>query len=43
MRIFTDKELDQMEMKYYNDKVHRAAFILPRFVEKKLQVAQSTN
>ncbi|XP_011639595.1 spermidine synthase [Pogonomyrmex barbatus] len=34
IRIFSDEELDRMSMSYYNDKIHRAAFILPRFVEK---------
>ncbi|KAL6263867.1 hypothetical protein P5V15_003948 [Pogonomyrmex californicus] len=34
IRIFSDEELNRMSMSYYNDKVHRAAFILPRFVEK---------
>nr|XP_012221297.1 PREDICTED: spermidine synthase [Linepithema humile] len=36
IRIFSDDDLDEMEMKYYNDKIHRAAFVLPRFVEMKL-------
>lgn len=37
VKIFSDEDLDRMSMKYYNDKVHRAAFVLPRFVEKGLQ------
>ncbi|XP_072742576.1 spermidine synthase [Anoplolepis gracilipes] len=42
-RMFNNEELDQMEIRYYNDKIHRAAFVLPRFVEKNLQSAQKTN
>lgn len=37
IRIFNNEDLDRMEMKYYNDKVHRTAFGLPRFVEKSLE------
>ncbi|XP_014474915.1 PREDICTED: spermidine synthase isoform X2 [Dinoponera quadriceps] len=36
VRVFSEEDLDRMELKYYNDKVHRAAFVLPRFVEKAL-------
>ncbi|XP_063985733.1 spermidine synthase [Diachasmimorpha longicaudata] len=36
IKIFTEEELDKMKMKYYNDKIHRGAFTLPRFVEKAL-------
>lgn len=43
IKIFNNDDLDRMEMKYYNDKVHRAAFVLPRFVEQSLQIAQRTN
>jgi len=39
MRIFSDEDLDRMSMMYYNDKIHRAAFVLPRFVEKALRDA----
>ncbi|XP_011297356.1 spermidine synthase isoform X2 [Fopius arisanus] len=35
-KIFTDEELDNMKIRYYNDRIHRGAFILPRFVEKAL-------
>jgi len=37
VKIFSDEDLDRMSMTYYNDKVHRAAFVLPRFVEKALR------
>ncbi|XP_050454843.1 spermidine synthase [Cataglyphis hispanica] len=40
MRIFNEEELDRMEIKYYNDKVHQAAFILPRFVEKSINCSK---
>lgn len=36
IRIFSDEELNNMEMKYYNDRIHRAAFVLPTFIEKEL-------
>lgn len=36
-KIFTNEELDTMEMRYYSDAVHRAAFELPRFIEKSLR------
>lgn len=39
MRVFSEEDLDHMSMMYYNDKVHRAAFVLPRFVEKALRNA----
>lgn len=39
MKIFSDEDLERMSMMYYNDKVHRAAFALPRFVEKGLRGA----
>ncbi|KYM80786.1 Spermidine synthase [Atta colombica] len=39
MKIFSGKDLDRMSLMYYNDKVHRAAFALPRFVEKALNNA----
>ncbi|XP_076765397.1 spermidine Synthase isoform X2 [Xylocopa sonorina] len=38
-KIFSDKELDEMNMKYYSDEVHRAAFVLPRFITKTLNEA----
>ncbi|KAF7995723.1 hypothetical protein HCN44_006830 [Aphidius gifuensis] len=34
IKVFTDKQLDDMKMRYYNDKIHRGAFVLPRFVDK---------
>lgn len=37
MKVFSDEDLDRMSMKYYSDKVHRAAFVLPRFIEKALR------
>ncbi|XP_014215876.1 spermidine synthase-like [Copidosoma floridanum] len=36
--VFTDAELDKMNMRYYSDRVHRASFELPRFVEKELDL-----
>lgn len=42
-KVFNDTELDQMNMKYYNDQVHRAAFILPRFITKALDKSLAKN
>ncbi|XP_033230194.1 spermidine synthase isoform X2 [Belonocnema kinseyi] len=42
-RIFTDQELELMEMRYYSDAVHRAAFELPRFIEKSLRPESIAN
>lgn len=33
---FSDADLKRMNLRYYNDGVHRAAFILPNFVKEKL-------
>uniref|UniRef100_A0A224XH52 Putative spermidine synthase n=1 Tax=Panstrongylus lignarius TaxID=156445 RepID=A0A224XH52_9HEMI len=38
VRIFTEEELASMKMKYYNADVHRAAFSLPNFMRKALEV-----
>ncbi|CAK9819916.1 Spermidine synthase [Anthophora quadrimaculata] len=38
-RVFSNNELDQMNIKYYDHEVHRAAFILPRFITKALNKA----
>ncbi|XP_065184239.1 spermidine synthase-like [Sycon ciliatum] len=35
-RTITDAEADAMDLKYYSSAVHRAAFVLPRFVQKEL-------
>ncbi|XP_053983425.1 spermidine synthase [Hylaeus volcanicus] len=35
-KVFSNVDLDQMKMKYYDDEVHRAAFVLPRFIRKAL-------
>ncbi|XP_029042598.1 spermidine synthase [Osmia bicornis bicornis] len=37
--IFSNEELDQMNMKYYDNEVHKAAFVLPRFIAKALNEA----
>ncbi|KAK3932872.1 Spermidine synthase [Frankliniella fusca] len=34
VRIFSEEELESMQMRYYNADIHRAAFILPRFAQK---------
>lgn len=42
-KIFSDNELDHMKLKYYDEQVHRAAFILPRFIAKALAGVQDKN
>ncbi|KAL0114740.1 hypothetical protein PUN28_011801 [Cardiocondyla obscurior] len=37
VKIFSDEDLDRMSIMYYNNKVHQAAFALPRFVENGLR------
>lgn len=34
--VFTDSEVEQMGLKYYNAEVHKIAFVLPQFAKKKL-------
>ncbi|XP_057321336.1 spermidine synthase [Microplitis mediator] len=36
IKIFSEKELDDMDIKYYDDKIHRSSFVLPRFAAKAL-------
>lgn len=35
-KVFNSIELDTMKMRYYSSKVHAAAFVLPRWIEKEL-------
>ncbi|XP_057658560.1 spermidine synthase [Diorhabda carinulata] len=34
---FTPKQIDELELKFYNDEIHSAAFVLPNFVRKQVQ------
>ncbi len=34
MTTFSEEEADKFELKYYDSEVHRAAFVLPRFMRK---------
>ncbi|XP_063216671.1 uncharacterized protein LOC134527697 [Bacillus rossius redtenbacheri] len=36
LRIFTNDELEKMNLRYYSSEIHRASFVLPRFAEKVL-------
>ncbi|XP_034946910.1 spermidine synthase isoform X2 [Chelonus insularis] len=36
IKVFSEEELDQMGLRYYSDKMHKAAFVLPRFIQKEL-------
>lgn len=31
---FTESQLSQLDLKYYNPEVHKAAFVLPQFAKK---------
>ena len=37
LRIFTEEEKEKMKLRYYDEDVHRSAFVLPRFVKKVCQ------
>ncbi|KAF0309442.1 Spermidine synthase [Amphibalanus amphitrite] len=39
-RELTEPELDAMGLRYYSAEVHRAAFVLPRFVRQALAAPQ---
>ncbi|XP_015597717.1 spermidine synthase [Cephus cinctus] len=41
VKVFQESELDLMNMKYYNDQVHRASFVLPRFAEKAMNASRN--
>lgn len=34
MQPLTQKQVEQMQLKYYNSDVHQAAFVLPEFARK---------
>lgn len=34
--LFTEEQLNEMNLRYYDDKIHRACFKLPRFASKEL-------
>ncbi|XP_074040492.1 spermidine synthase-like [Leptinotarsa decemlineata] len=33
---FTEKQVEELELRYYNDEIHSASFVLPNFVRKHL-------
>ncbi|XP_031553875.1 spermidine synthase-like [Actinia tenebrosa] len=35
---FTEDQVEKLDLKYYNADVHRAAFVLPQFAKKALQI-----
>lgn len=35
-KVFSEEELEGMNLRYYNEEVHKAAFVLPNFVKKVL-------
>lgn len=35
--VFTESEVEQMGLKYYNAEVHKSAFVLPQFAKKVIQ------
>jgi spermidine synthase len=43
VRKLSNKEVEQMDLKYYNTDIHKAAFILPEFARKvRYMVSQIT-
>ena len=36
--MFSEKEVEEMGLKYYNADVHRSAFVLPQFVRKVIKI-----
>ncbi|KAF5272811.1 hypothetical protein FQA39_LY07838 [Lamprigera yunnana] len=36
--IFSNEELERLKLRYYNDKIHRAAFVLPNFAKNVLKM-----
>lgn len=38
LHVFDEHEKDEMQLKYYDEDLHRSAFAQPRFVKKKLQL-----
>ena len=34
LRILSEAQVEEMNLKYYNSEVHKAAFILPQFAKK---------
>lgn len=36
LKDFTEEEIEQIGLRYYNADIHRAAFILPQFAKKAL-------
>ncbi|KRT82882.1 hypothetical protein AMK59_4003 [Oryctes borbonicus] len=37
-RVFSENELDEMNLRYYNSDVHKSAFVLPNFVRRIFQI-----
>lgn len=36
LKVYTDKEIQQMNLKYYNSEIHKACFCLPQFAKQEL-------
>ena len=36
LRVFSEEEMTNMKLQYYDEDMHRTAFMLPRFVKKAL-------
>ena len=34
LKVYTDKEIQQMNLKYYNSEIHKACFCLPQFAKQ---------
>lgn len=42
LKTYTDEELNQMKLRYYNSDIHRACFCLPQFAKKELYPVTDT-
>ena len=39
--LFTDEELEKMELRYYNAEIHKTAFTLPQFAKKVISISRA--
>ena len=39
--LFTDDELEKMELRYYNAEIHKTAFTLPQFAKKVISISRA--
>lgn len=42
-RVFTEAEINEMNLRYYDEDIHRSAFVLPRHVKKALGIDRKSH